>query len=202
VTANKSDPPAAPKAPFEARVDPEIRVGAAPVGRETFAAIAGELATANPGSAPAIVLETKPAGRETLSAISREVAPMRPPLATLPYGDLVPNAPGSIAPFDQDGDDETTLPRSAKPAATDAAQPEQADIFELLTFLVRCADPSLLASEEARRSFVAQRLRHRLPGADTAAITRIDVTPWTERDTVVVRIWYQVGHPGPTSSVQ
>ena len=202
MTANKSDPPAAPKAPFEARVDPEIRVGAAPVGRETFAAIAGELATANPGSAPAIVLETKPAGRETLSAISREVAPMRPPLATLPYGDLVPNAPGSIAPFDQDGDDETTLPRSAKPAATDAAQPEQADIFELLTFLVRCADPSLLASEEARRSFVAQRLRHRLPGADTAAITRIDVTPWTERDTVVVRIWYQVGHPGPTSSVQ
>ncbi len=179
-----------------------------PLGRETLAAITGELrgeGRQRPGgSAPDIALSTRPAGRETLAAISREVGPARPPLATIPYGDLVPNAPGAIAPAAPVARPSSVPPppprrNTPKPEALlppDTAAPE---IFEVLTFLVRSQDPSALASEEARRGFVARRLRHRLPGSDLGSVGRIDVTPWTERDTVVVRVWCRVDPAEPSS---
>lgn len=191
----KSEPPAPPRpAPLApVRAAPEILVSAGAIGRETLAAISEELrAELTPAapSAPELRVSTAEAGRETLSAISREVGPARPPLATLPYGDMLPNAPGAVTPAqaaqllaesDTSGSD---APASAERAST--------EVFEVLTFLVRSQDPGALGSEEARRAFVARRLRQRLPGGDLDGVARIEVTPWTERETLMLRVWCRV----------
>jgi hypothetical protein len=62
----------------------------------------------------------------------------------------------------------------------------------MITFLVRHPDASALASDDARRRFVKERLVHRLPDRSMASVARIDVTPWTERDTVILRVWCEV----------
>jgi hypothetical protein len=49
-----------------------------------------------------------------------------------------------------------------------------------------------LASETQRRRFVEIYLLQRLPAQDMARVDRVDVTPWTVRDTLVVRVWCRV----------
>ncbi len=68
------------------------------------------------------------------------------------------------------------------------------DVFEMATFVVR-GDLAQLSSAAARRRFVADRLLHRLPVESLDDVDRIDVTPWTVRGTVIVRVWCRVPPP-------
>ncbi len=205
-----------PSAPSERRrrsgeiraVEPEIRVAIAPAGRETLDAIANELAgprkpsrkrpLTGTESAPEIIIEQLPAGRDTLAAIAEELGAPREPLTTLPYGDRVPNAPGATTPSRPPRSKSSRPAPALAPAASPAPAPaamEAPEIFEMLTFVVRQPDPSALASDDSRRRFVSQHLAHRLPGGNLSGISRIDVTPWTERDTMILRLWCRVGRP-------
>lgn len=178
-----------------------------PAGRETLAAIHGELAMtphrSKPrtlsarDSGPEIVIEEGPAGRDTLAAIAEELrSGPRGPLTTLPYGDRLSNAPGAVTPSkpprpksEAPGDRRKSEKRAPAREEQLAAQTE---VFEVLTFLVRHPDPSALSSEDSRRNFVEGRLRSRLPDGSMARVGRIDVTPWTEQETVILRVWLRV----------
>ena len=200
--AKRSSRPAKP-------VEPEIRIAMTPAGRETLDAINDELGLTPRRSAPRtlpsrdsgpeIMVEHTPAGRDTLAAIAEELRPEpRGPLTTLPYGDRVPNAPGATTPSGppRPRPDATAERRkSDKPARKAAAQPAAAEptrVFEVLTFLVQHPEPSALLSEESRRAFVEARVRERLPGKSMQRVGRIDVSPWMERESVVLRVWLLV----------
>jgi hypothetical protein len=105
-----------------------------------------------------ITIEERPIGRETLAAIAEELA------------------------------------RENAAFLRDLPQEEDAplEIMEMVTFVVRGAEVMRLSSEAARREFVAERLMHRLPVSSAEEIDRIDVTPWTVRGTVVLRVWCRV----------
>ncbi|MGC4091424.1 MAG: hypothetical protein QM756_26800 [Polyangiaceae bacterium] len=175
---------------------PDIQVALAPAGRETLDAIAGELAPKRAprsrarsaaDSTPDIEIEQRPVGRETLAAINEELAASaRDSLPTLPYGDRVPNAPGAVTPSRPPGP--APVPRSVDAPPLSLAE---AEIFEMRTFVLRRADAESLNSEEARQKFVSERLAHRLPGG-AAGVSRVDITPWTEQETLILRVWSRV----------
>ena len=128
-------------------------------------------------SSPEITIRTGVAGRETLAAILEEAKPGRAPQTTLPYGDRVSNAPGAKTP--------SSAPRPKAPAAVAAG----VEIFEMMTYVVRGVEASLLSSEALRRHFVEEHLLSRLPSQSMDDIDRVDVTPWTVQGTLVVRVW-------------
>lgn len=107
--------------------------------------------------------------------------------STLGYGDRISNAPGAKTPS------HPATPSRA-PAAPTGPSPlaPTPTIFEMLTFVVQDADVANLASDAQRRRFVEAHLLQRLPAKDMAQVERVDVTPWTVRDTVVVRVWCKV----------
>jgi len=82
-------------------------------------------------------------------------------------------------------------PRAPAHVARDEAP---LDVFEMATFVVR-GDLAQLSSVAARRRFVTDRLLHRLPVESIEEVDRIDVTPWTVRGTVIVRVWCRVPPP-------
>ncbi len=113
----------------------------------------------NRDTAPEVItIEERPIGRETLAAIAEELA-------------------RENAAFLRDLPQEDDAPL---------------EIMEMATFVVRGRDVMRLSSEAARREFVAERLMHRLPVASIDEVDRIDVTPWTVRGTVVLRVWCKV----------
>ncbi len=73
-----------------------------------------------------------------------------------------------------------------------ARRGEALEVFEMNTFVVRGGDLSALGSHQARRVFVAERLLHRLPVDSIDDVDRIDVTPWTTKGTLIVRVWSKV----------
>lgn len=134
---------------------------------------------------PEISVVEGPAGRETLALIAEEARPLRTPQDTLNYGDRISNAPGAKTP-------------SRMPAPTSEPDPTALSsgagempfaIFEMLTFVVQGPEIAQLSSEAVRRRFVEEHLLHRLPAKNMAQVERVDVTPWTVRGTVVVRVW-------------
>lgn len=177
------------------RAEPEILVAIAPAGRETLDAIASELAPKKPlrspprpiaESMPEITIHQTPAGRDTLAAINEELADHgRDTLPTLPYGDRVPNAPGAVTP---------SRPPHTEPRGT--AAPSRPEIFEMRTFVVQKADAETLRDESARLDFVIKELAHRLPDGSVSGVTRVDMTPWTEPETLILRVWCRVSPPG------
>jgi hypothetical protein len=130
--------------------------------------------------APEVSVVEGPAGRETLAVIER-VAHPRPRMATLDYGDRISNAPGAKTPSHTPAAPRAPIPHAVAPA-----------IFEMLTFVVQGADAGSLASESQRRRFVEAHLLHRVPAQDMTRVDRVDVTPWTVKDTLVVRVWCKV----------
>jgi len=58
--------------------------------------------------------------------------------------------------------------------------------------VVQAADAASLASEEQRRRFVEAHLLQRLPGKNMAQVERVDVTPWTVKDALVMRVWCKI----------
>jgi hypothetical protein len=190
---------------------PEVKVGYKTAGRETMAAIEEELAapSLSTADAPMIEISETPAGRETMAAIEEElVNEMRPRQNTVPYGDRISNAPGARLPsrvpqpapegapvaaapkrkaVKHDDAPEVTVSDEAEAPAQLAA--EGVEIFELLTFIVRGNKVGDLATDALRRRFVEQNLLHRIPGSDMSGVERIEVTPWTAKGTMVVRLW-------------
>jgi hypothetical protein len=131
-----------------------------------------------------ITIEERPAGRETLAAIAEELArENRSALQSDPDEAPEPPRPRSVPP----------LPRRSQPPPRPAEG--EADIMEMVTFVVRGRELTRLSSESARREFVAERLMHRLPVDSLDDVDRIDVTPWTVQGTVILRVWCRVADP-------
>lgn len=181
---------------------PEVKVGYKSAGRETMAAIQEELAapSLSTADAPLIEISESPAGRETMAAIAEELASeMRPRQNTLPYADRISNAPGarlpSRAPTPKEEAARDSAPEVTVTAETEIAPPtprlapEGVEIFELLTFIVRGNKIGDLSTDALRRRFVEQSLLHRIPGNSIDTVERIEVTPWTAKGTMVVRVW-------------
>lgn len=181
---------------------PEVKVGYKSAGRETMAAIQEELAapSLSTADAPLIEISEAPAGRETMEAIAEELASeMRPRQNTLPYADRISNAPGarlpSRAPTPKEEARRDSAPEVTVTAETEIAPPtprlapEGVEIFELLTFIVRGNKIGDLSTDALRRRFVEQSLLHRIPGNSIDTVERIEVTPWTAKGTMVVRVW-------------
>ena len=166
---------------------------------------------------PEVSVVEGPAGRETLALFADMTRPMRSVQATLDYGDRISNAPGATVPSrapaaktpsrapaaktpgrapaaKTPGRAPATKAPSSAPAATASASPQPAApvIFEMLTFVVQAADAASLASEEQRRRFVEAHLLQRLPGKNMAQVERVDVTPWTVKDALVMRVWCKI----------
>jgi hypothetical protein len=195
---------------------PEVKLSYATAGRDTMAAIEEELAAPRVATAEAPVIEISeaPAGRETLAAIAEELAEsMRPRQNTLPYGDKISNAPGArspsrapspppatpaakaaaaIAPAAKDDGPEVTVSEEPAPP-TPRLAPEALEIFELLTFIIRGGGVGDLSTDALRRRFVEEHLLHRVPSGSISDVERIEVTPWTAKGTMVVRVWCRSG---------
>jgi hypothetical protein len=185
---------------------PELKVGYKTAGRETLAAFEQEMTapSLSTSEAPLIEISEAPAGRATMAAIAEELAQdMRPRQNTLPYADRIANAPGARLPSrapavpskskrPSEAPEITVSGASEPPVAAPAKAAkaaEDVEIFELLTFIVRGSGVGDLSSEPSRRRFLEQHLHHRLPGGTIESVERIEVTPWTAKGTMVVRVW-------------
>lgn len=163
-----------------------------PAGRDTLAVIEAELAApaASGAQPPHLEISESVAGRDTLAAIAEELSgPARPKQSTLRYGDRIANAPGAHLPSRPPLAPRHRAPTSAPAASPVAAAAPALQIFELVTFIVRGSEAHDLGTEAERRSFVEQHLLHRVPRADMSAVERIEVTPWTAKGTMVLRVW-------------
>jgi hypothetical protein len=176
-----------------------------------MAAIEEELAapSLSTAEAPLIEISETPAGRETMDAIAAELADLtRPRQNTLPYADKISNAPGARLPSrapvppapapastsqqlaKHDDGPEVTITDEPTPAPpTPRLAPDALEIFELLTFIIRGSGVGDLSTDALRRRFVAEHLLHRVPSGSMDMVERIEVTPWTAKGTMVVRVW-------------
>lgn len=164
-----------------------MKIGYKVAGRETLAAIEEELSSPNVtvSEPPLIEISETPAGRDTMAAIAEELTrELRPRQNTLPYADRIPNAPGARAPS------RAPKPKDDAPAAeTPGSTPAGLEIFELLTFILRGNQVTDLSTQALRRRFVEENLLHRIPSRSLDSVERIEVTPWTAKGTMVLRIW-------------
>jgi hypothetical protein len=179
-----------------------VKVGYKPAGRDTLAAIEEEMSAPSLSTAEAPVIEVSeaPAGRETMAAIAEELAnEMRPRQNTLPYGDKISNAPGAkspsrmptapiVAPRASEGP-ELIVDGQPHAVPTPRIAQDGVEIFELLTFIIRGNKIGDLSTDALRRRFVQDHLLHRVPSGSIDAVERIEVTPWTAKGTMVVRVW-------------
>jgi hypothetical protein len=170
-----------PKPRNESAPSLEVRYG--PAGRDTLAEIVGELtpdarrARDAPSAEPTLTVGESFVEQETMAAI---------------HAELVTEA---TAQHSAQGAPRVPRP-SSQPRAEAAASGQPVEIFELVTFVVRGTDVSRLASERARRQFVEQALLERLPVRSIDDVDRVDASPWTEQQSVVLRVLCRVsaGH--------
>jgi hypothetical protein len=200
-----------PPRPVEDDDAPEVSVVEGPAGRETLALIEG---TARPprsrqstigygdriSNAPGAKTPSQPAAKTPSRPAAKKPTlapppkPSRAPAAkatsVAPAGkapSLVPVAkPSTPAPVTKLS---SRAPAAKSPPPVAAVSPT---IFEMLTFVVQGGDVASLASDGQRRRFVEEHLLHRVPGQSMTQVDRIDVTPWTVKDTVVVRVWCKI----------
>jgi len=186
---------------------PEVSVVEGPAGRETLALIEGA-GGARPARARLATLGygdriSNAPGAKTPSAAPAAKAPSGAPKAKTPSGAPTPKTPSrapaakapSRAPVAKPPDRESNA-KAANAVPAKAAVPSPVSvvplIFEMLTFVVQGADVASLASDGQRRRFIETHLLHRLPSQNMAQVDRVDVTPWTVKDTVVVRVWCKI----------
>ncbi len=195
---------------------PDLSFELAPAGRETLSAIVGEAKSATPiegrtqmstldyeqrfSTTPDIEVGQSTAGRETMAAIARELSEpstgVRRRTRTRGYDNSAkafdPGAEVNVVP--SPGRD--TLDALANAVMAERAPESEArevlEVFEMATFVVRGADLARLSSESARRQFVSERLLGRLPARTMEEVDRVDVTPWTVKNTVILRVWCRV----------
>ncbi len=185
---------AGPARPAEA---PLIEISETPAGRETMAAIEQELADAarprqntlpygdrisnapgarSPSRAPAPLVAAP-------APLVATPAPLVAPKPRAKARDKGPELTVSTAP--QSSAPQSAAPRTPAPTTT----PDVLEIFELLTFIVRGNQVGDLSTDLLRRRFVEVHLLHRVPGGNMASVERVEVTPWTAKGTMVVRVW-------------
>jgi len=191
--------------PLHATADddgPEVSVYEGPAGRETLALIEGaarpprsrqstisygdRISNAPGAKAPTHTPTPKPSSRAPAAKASSHPpagkapsqTPPAKPSSRAPAAKTPSRAPAAKVP--------SRAPAAAKAPASPTVTPT---IFEMLTFVVQGADVASLASESQRRLFVETHLLQRLPAQDMAQVDRVDVTPWTVKNTVVVRVW-------------
>jgi hypothetical protein len=58
-----------------------------------------------------------------------------------------------------------------------------------LTYINRLNKVGDLPTDALRRRFDDDNLLHRVPSGSPDAVERIEVTPWTAKGTMVVRVW-------------
>lgn len=190
------------EAPAHRDEGPEIELHQGQAGRETLALIAEEmLHDGGPGATSSAPARER---RHTLSYEEKPIAPVAPRVRmnTLDYAERAVATRRSPQGVGLGGE----LPMRPEPPAAPAPRaaaaapqapvlpatvPDEYEIHEMVTFVVR-GDLAQLASTTARFDFVRDRLMHRLPVASISAVERIDVTPWTVRGTVIVRVWCRV----------
>jgi len=174
---------------------PEVSVALGPAGRETLALI--EDAARPPRSRQSTLgygdrISNAPGAKTPSQAEAKTPshAPAAKPASRAPGAKAPSQAPG-VKPATRAPAAKTPsrAPTAAKAPAPIAVVPT---IFEMLTFVVQGADVASLASEGQRRRFVETHLLHRVPGQDMSQVDRVDITPWTVRDTVVVRVWCKI----------
>jgi hypothetical protein len=138
-------------------------------------------------SSPEITLSQGPAGRETLAAIGDELS--AEPGTSNPRGGPDASSP-EITIVDEAGEiRDLSGPHASSPTHIATAPLE---IYEVVTFVVKGGDMERLASQGARRDFVTERLRQRLPVTNLEDVERIEVTPSSVRGTVILRVWCRV----------
>lgn len=170
---------------------PEISITESPAGRETISAIAREVAEQVRPKLTTLNYDEPPEARalpsEPTTAVRRRL-PTRGYSEAPPPPEPEPEAPQTTAvPAGRD-----TLEAIARAVAGPESGPrvrEELDVYEMATFVVRGNDLARLSTENGRREFVGERLLARLPVASLDDVDRIDVTPWTVRGTLIVRVW-------------
>ena len=175
---------------------PEITVRREPVGRETLAAIVEDLAAHAPPKArpklDTLGYEDRPRAR----------APSDPPRSSAPELITVEHAP--VGRATQAAIEDALIAETARaldpaptggPAPAGGRSPEQAEIFEIDTFVVQGEEIFTKVSEQSRRDFVEKRLLHRLAALSMDEVVRIDVSRGATAETVILRIWSKVGRP-------
>lgn len=66
-----------------------------------------------------------------------------------------------------------------------------AEVLELFTFVILDSSLSTAASDEEKKTFVAERLWHRLPAGGMSTVRRIDVRP-ADETALMMRVWCAV----------
>ena len=207
---------ALPASPSDGDDAPEVSIAEGPAGRETLALIAdavqpargvqstlsyGDRISNAPGaktpsrapgplhsptraatqsSTPEISIGESAVGRETLAVITSELVPS------------TRQAPTPGAPSGPEAAPASSSARAEALTIDESATEAPFAIFEMLTFVVQGPETASLSSEALRRRFVEEHLLQRLPAKNMSQVDRVDVTPWTVRGTVVVRVWCKV----------
>jgi hypothetical protein len=192
------------KVPARRETSPELEFHLVPAGRETLAAITAEVMGVTDAEADEPSSEepqTQVRQRVRTRSFSQPDPRASSPRMTMPG--VAPPAAGTPSPETH----ETKVGRDTLDAIANAVLSEPGvpasqrakstalEVYELATFVVRGDDLAVLSSETARREFVAERLVHRLPVSTMDQVDRIDVTPWTVRGTVVLRVWCRIRPP-------
>jgi hypothetical protein len=192
--------------PEHADSAPELEFRMVPAGRDTLAAITADALDQDAGGV-AITEKSEPRtgvrkrvttlGYEEMPVVPRTVRTTNPGVAPPP--NTIRSRTGSSSPnlVGRDTLDAiaTAVLEPGAPPSSARARTQAIDVFELVTFVVRGDDLAQLSSEATRREFVADRLMHRLPISTADMIDRVDVTPWTAKGTLILRVWCKVRAP-------
>jgi len=153
-------------------------------------------------------------GRDTLHAIWEEMqqSPLpRPPLVTVGYDEVPVDDPQQpkpppVRPAMPSGPEITVSearPGFATLIAIEEALGDEkkesehprafadAQVLELFTFVILDGTLSSAASEEEKRTFVADRLWHRLPQGGVSTVRRVEVRP-ADGGALLMRVWCAV----------
>ncbi len=187
---------------------PDLSFELAPAGRETLSAIVGEAKQHAPTDVrapmttidydepveggeggPEIVVREATPGRDTLAALEGEGKKGgRKRVRTQGYAESSGRAEVQAVRVGRDTLEALARAVSQEPAPASGVH-AALEVFEMVTFVIRGDDLASLSSENLRRRFVEERLLSRLPIDDMADVDRVDVTPWTVKNTVVLRVW-------------
>jgi len=115
-----------------------------------------------------IVIGDAPVGRETMIAIEDEIA----------------REAGAY-----EAEEAATLRRSPR------AKPAPAEVFEIVTFVVKGEEIFSKVSDQSRREFVKTRLLHRLPILSMSDVSRIDLARGADADSMILRVWCRIAPP-------
>jgi hypothetical protein len=174
---------------------PVIEISETAVGRDTMAAIAEELNGVGRARQDTLPYPDKIKNAPGARSPSRAPAPPKaevakaeaPPKAEVAKAEAPPKAAASPAPA-AEAPDEVTV-RVQRPPLPPTPSVEGVEIFELLTFIVRGTGVGDLSTDASRRKFVQEHLLRRVPSGSLDGVERIEVTPWTAKGTMVMRIW-------------